>query len=142
MHSRRVATFILGLWFAGMLCIGASTVIGYRVVDQSLKLPPQEISRSLSMMGEALSQQMVNYFVSEINRSMFEIWGFCEMILVAGLGIYLVLYNQRMLALTLTALMMLSACGSHFLVTPQVIAIGRILDFQPPTQLPHEHSQY
>ena len=130
MHTRRLITFLLGAWYALTLCVAAFAPISATVADRVSKAPPGEASRALMVVGETMSNQLFLYVASEINRTGLEYFGLVELGILFTMSSFLLLQNYSKTATILAGVMLLTALASHFLVVPQVVAQGRLLDFR------------
>ena len=131
MHTRRLITFLLGIWFALVISISGVSMASLQVAGNTAKSPPGEPARALFVIGEPMTEQLFRYIASEINRTLFETCGLVELALVLVIGIVLFLQNYSRAATILAGMLLLGVCASHFLLTPQVVSLGRILDFRP-----------
>jgi hypothetical protein len=131
MHTRRLITFLLGIWFALVVSVSGVSMTSLQVAGNTAKSPPGEPARALFVIGEPMTEQLFRYIASEINRTLFETCGLIELALVLTIGIILFLQNYSRPATILAGVLLLGVCASHFLVTPQVVSLGRILDFRP-----------
>ena len=131
MHTRRLITFLLGVWFTLVILVATVSLTTLQVASNTAKSPPGEPARALFVIGEPMTEQLFRYIASEINRTLFETSGLFEMALVLTIGMTLFLQNYSRPATILAGVLLLGVCASHFLLTPQVVSLGRILDFRP-----------
>ena len=137
MHGRRLACFFLGLWLAGGLLVAW-------VATQNLRLRrPRTVRRQpgdrhrLKPFGQEAEHdplaftppsKIAGFFVSG-NRisSFFGTFFFCVM-----------LFGSREDKFTLLGVlvMLLLVALQRFLLTPELIALGRLIDFAPLTPTP------
>jgi hypothetical protein len=141
MHTRRLITFLLGVWFTLVISIAFISLASLQVAGNTAKSPPGEPARALFVIGEPMTEQLFRYIASEINRTLFETGGLIELILVLVIGITLFLQNYSRSATILAGVLLLGVCASHFLLTPQVVSIGRILDFRPADMMSAERER-
>lgn len=142
MHTRRAITFLLGIWFATVISVGLVATNNFSVALSVAKTPPIEAARAVGEMGETMTEQLFRFLAAETNRKLFEVSGLLEIGLLALLlGILLVQkYGNRMTVLA--GMLMLAALASHFLLTPQVVSLGRILDFRAAGTMLDERSRF
>lgn len=98
--------------------------------------------RALQTIGEPMTEQLFRYVAAEINRTLFEASGLAELGLVFAIACLLFLQNYSRPATLLAGVLLLAALASHFLVTPQVVAQGRILDFRGPDAMLVERARF
>ena len=87
-------------------------------------------------------EQMFRYVAAEINRTLFEVSGLLELGILSALVSILLLQNYNRAATTLAGLLLVAAVASHFLLTPQVVAQGRVLDFRPVDMLVADRARF
>lgn len=121
----------MGVWFTVVISVTAVSVASLRVAGNTAKSPPGEPARALFVIGEPMTEQLFRYIASEINRTLLETGGLIELGLVLAIGIILFLQNYSRPATILAGVLLLGVCATHFLLTPQVVSLGRILDFRP-----------
>ena len=135
MHTRRLASFLIGAWLLGTLML-SFVVAGqnFAQVDRILETPPGQIAKDISDLGEDVVRQMFRYQAAEANRFLFQIWGVVQL----GLGL------AFLTAVTITAhrnkvlmigalLMLLITCLQTLYIVPSMTALGRLFDFLPAT---------
>jgi len=130
MHTRRLITFLLGAWYALTLGVAAFTSAGAAVAGRVSKAPPPEASRALWVVGEDMSSQLFLFVASEINRNALEYFGLVELALLFAMSTFLLIQNYSKAATVLAGILLLAALASHFLIVPQMVAQGRVLDFR------------
>ncbi|MBI2689429.1 MAG: hypothetical protein HYX27_24240 [Acidobacteria bacterium] len=142
MHIRRLITFLLGVWFTMVVTIGVVASTTFKVATYAAKSPPGEPARALFLIGEPMTEKLFRFIAAEINRTMFETSGLIELGLVFAIVSLLFLQNYSRLATTIAGVLLLAACASHFLLTPQVVALGRILDFRAEGMMVQERTRF
>ena len=142
MHTRRLITFLLGAWFALILTIAGVAGTGLQVARNVAKAPPAEAARALFVVGEPMTDQLFRYVAAEINRTLFEFSGLAELGILFVLAAVLLVQNYNRGATILAGVLLLAALASHFLLTPQVVAQGRILDFRPVEMLLEDRARF
>jgi hypothetical protein len=134
MHFRRFAALLLGAWLAGSLFMDMVATQNFRSVDRLLAAPsPQLAERIQAMGGHDTARVILRHQVSEQNRWYFETWERIQIGLGAALFFVLLfgaIPNRLMLLLTL--LMLGTVLTMHFWLTPEIVRLGRAMDFVPP----------
>jgi hypothetical protein len=144
MHFRHFAALLLGAWLAGSLFMDLVATGNFRSVDRLLAAPsPQAAERIRSMGGHNVARAFLRYHVSEQNRWYFETW---EQIQI-GLGTVLfliLLFSPRRdkVLLVQTLLLLVTVLVMHFFLTPQIVRLGRAIDFTPPATLSSDRTTF
>ncbi len=131
MTTRALIAFLLGAWLAGTFFMWAVATQNFRVVDRLLAAPGPEVSRRVAPLAEGDARLLMRHQASEVNRLFFERWGWTQLAL--GLLVVWLVFSvspDRALRLTV-ALMLLIAATTQFVVVPETVRLGRLLDFAP-----------
>ncbi|MFN7996471.1 MAG: hypothetical protein U0Q18_22860 [Bryobacteraceae bacterium] len=104
----------------------------FRAVDDLLARPPVPAQEQINKLGKAGARALLRYESSELNRWYFETWGMAE----TAIGVVLMMVllfgsSETKFTLLLALLMLLSALVQRFGLTPEIVALGRIIDFLP-----------
>ncbi len=130
MHTRRLSSFLLGAWLAASLFMSAVAAGNFRAVDRLLDTPSKAASEHIKKLGKDSTRALLRYQVSELNRYYFDQWELVQLCLGALLAVVLLFAtNGNRLAMALSVFMVLLVVIQHWLVGPQVLALGRLLDF-------------
>jgi hypothetical protein len=131
MHYSRIAAWILGAWLAGSAFMAFVATQNFRRAEEVLSAPPPEISRIIQTAGPESSRLLLRHLVGEQNRFFFNSWELAQFALGLLLcGILFLEPNNRKLAGFAAAMLGLTAF-SHFIMTPELIWLGRVIEFQP-----------
>lgn len=129
MHSRRFACLLLGIWFAGGAFMQWISRENYRTVDRLLD---QSNPAAIQLKSLGVSRQVLRYQVAEQNRYYFEAWETLQLMLGSFFFFFLLFGTREDKFSLLMALLMLTAAAvQRFLLTPEITALGRLLDFMP-----------
>jgi hypothetical protein len=131
MHTRRVIGFLLGAWFVLAAGIAGVWVTATRVAEAVAKAPPAEAAKALEDAGPELTGHILRFAGTEVARAVLEVGGWVEVALLFALLFTLFLQNYSRPATVMMAVVFLAALGSHLLLSPQIVASGRLLDFRP-----------
>jgi len=131
MKIRYFTGWLLGGWIAGSLFMILVATQNFRSVDRLLAEPRTAAGR-IEQIGRDEARTFLRYQVSEQNRWYFETW---EKIQLALGGVLLVvaftgLREQRGFGLLVT-LMFVLLLLERFYVTPEIVRLGRLIDFVP-----------
>jgi len=132
MHTRRLATFILGAWVAGTFFMMAVAIWNLDGVDRLLEAPNPSASQHIKVLGADSARMLLRHQVSELSRFYFENWEYAQLML--GIALLLTLLfatNGEKWYMLLCGLLLLLVIVERFLVTPQIISLGRAIDFVP-----------
>jgi len=143
MRSYRIACLVLGMWLAGGFFMAWMATENFLAADRILNQGnPAAIAR-LNAIGLAEGQALLRYQVSEQNRFYFESWEIIQIFLGGFFFSFLLLATREgkaTLGLALFMLMLLAA--QRFVLTPEITALGRTMDFMPPAQVAGEHAKF
>jgi hypothetical protein len=142
-HFRRFACFLLGLWLGGGLFMDMVATQNFRSVDRLLERPAVPAALQLAKLGPDAARVFLRHQVSEQNRWYFETWGLIE----TGIGAAVLLVmlfgsTEKNVSLLLCLLMLLIAIVQRFALTPQMVFLGRIIDWIPVDQPSPERSRF
>ncbi|HKW96687.1 MAG TPA: hypothetical protein VJN43_03090 [Bryobacteraceae bacterium] len=134
MHFHRFAALLIGAWLAGSVFMDLVATQNFRSVDRLLSAPsPQATQRIQTLGGHDGARVFLRYLVSEQNRTYFVAWERTQIPL--GIVLFLVLLFGMtpnrfswLLALVMIGIVLLM----HFFLTPEIISLGRAMDFAPP----------
>ncbi len=122
---------ILGGWLVGTVLVGAMAAENFWIIDRLLHLPSPSLQHDVAQLPQGEGRVMLRHLASELNRFWFETWGWIEM----GLAVVLLAMAFRALpkpsVLLGLGIMLAIAVAMAFYLTPQIIAVGRPLDFVP-----------
>ena len=129
MHTRRLVTFLLGVWLGGMLFVAYITNATSSTTRNTLENAAEGPRRLIELSGRERAATLLKYNSAEINRSMTEAWEWLQL----GLGIAVVCTLPFAMRLKwgylIAAILMLIICfAQRILLTPQMTGVGRLLD--------------
>jgi hypothetical protein len=141
---RTVMAFLLGGWLVGMILIAFVAAENFFEVDRLLSSPPStayraEFQKRLAPLAPGDARVALRYLSSELNRFYFRVWGGVELILGAALLVLAMKSGMdRRFRAGVWVMLALSLLMTFYL-TPQLVEVGRALDFvsrdTPPPQL-------
>ncbi len=132
MSARRLACLLLGAWLGGAVLMGWVAMESFRSVDRAMKEPAALSTSQYQKLGPAAVRQLLRYQVSEQNRYLFSNWELAQLglgLLIFGILLFGTSVGQIELGLPLVMLLVVAV--SHWFLTPQMVALGRVLDFLP-----------
>ena len=126
------ALFCLGAWVMGTVCVSIVAMQNFYTIDRLLAGPGHEaFAGFVEDAGGEAARNVLRYLSSELNRLFFQLWNAAQFA-IGGAALWLVwsLPGARRLRALLAGLLLLLAFLT-FWVTPQIIEVGRSLDFVP-----------
>jgi hypothetical protein len=115
----------------------------FKSVDRLLARPPAPAAQQINKLGPAEARMLLRHQVSEQNRWYFESWGWVAMALGAALLMVLLFGSTETKAtLVLALLMLLIAIVQRLALTPEMVVLGRIIDWVPQEQPSSERSTF
>lgn len=125
-RTRRVVTFLLGLWCGGMLLVALVAPASFTAADSVLKAPPPALETVIEKADAATAKAVLRYQVAEVNRKMFELWGWMQGLAALAVLVLLVfLSNAGRHAVGVAALMVLLAGIMNFVLIPGISNLTR-----------------
>ncbi len=132
MHTRRIVTFLLGIWVGCSLLLGFLTLENFRSPNLVLSSPAQAEAKMIEKIGEDDARLLLRHLAMEQSRSYFGLWEDAQMVLGGTLLLLLLMSSQtRMFPVLMAAAMLLVVLFQHFAVLPEMIFRGREADFPP-----------
>ena len=128
MTPRNCAIWLLGAWMAGSLFMILVATQNFRSVDRLLAAPGRA-GEQVEKMGRDEARAFLRYQVSEQNRWYFETWEMAQLAL--GLAVIYATFRQSAKLATLAAVMFALLLAERFYMTPEIVRLGRLIDFVP-----------
>ncbi|MCA2962926.1 MAG: hypothetical protein ACK58M_06495 [Acidobacteriota bacterium] len=130
MHSRRILSFMLGVWFAGLVGVTLFTTFRPRLAYAMVDNPPYEAAKWIEVLTKERTATLLRHYDAEVGRQVLESWRYADLLLGTLLLVSAVMSKSGKPTLIGSALLLLLGLVSAFLLTPQVVAVGRLLDFR------------
>ena len=141
-HYSRIAALILGAWICGSLFMAFVATQNFERAKEVLSAPPPEVERIIQTVGSENSRLFLRHLVGEQNRSFFSSWELAQFAIGALLtGVLFIDANNRKLA-AFSAAMLLMTAFAHFIMTPELIWLGRGIEFAPAGAMLRERDQF
>src|SRR5215472_16736923 len=132
MHARRFACFVLGLWLAGGLFMAWVATENFGIADQLASQANPTARLELKAMGPN-AHALLRYQASEENRRYFRLWETGQIMLgILFFGLMLFGSRESQFLLGGILLLVVLVMFQRFLLTPEITAAGRLLDFAAP----------
>lgn len=131
------------MWIGWTLFMWFAATRSFRTVDRVLKSPPPEFNRDVEGLAPGQTRAVLRYLASEINRTYFRAYGWGQVVLGAILLILLAWKAPRnTVNSSIAAVMLFIAIILTLGVMPQIISLGRTIDFLPRTPPPPGYQRF
>jgi hypothetical protein len=138
-----LAVAILSLWVGWTLFMWFAATRSFRTVDEVLKSPPSEFSHDVEGLKAEQTREVLRYLASEINRTYFRAYGWGQLALGTILLILLAWRAPRdTLNPAIAAVMLFIVIVLTLGVMPQIISLGRNIDFLPRNPPPPGYQRF
>ena len=137
--KRSWGLFIMGAWTMGSICMSIVATENFYTIDRLLESSTKtEFSAAVRMLGHAPARELLRYLSSELNRLYFQGWNVAQLVLGA-VALWLLrdlrphrrppspLGGTEVAVLGMLAVVVLMLAY----LTPQIVSLGRSLDFVP-----------
>ncbi len=134
MHTRRLATFLLGLWLGGIVFMGVIATHNLVSAHNVARLAERQSRTVVDSVGPDNVIALLRFQAAELNRWYFNLWGIVQVLI--GLGVVLLLsksFGVSRWMIAVSTSMLTAALIQALIITPKVIDIGRVLDFAAPS---------
>ncbi|MEO5925448.1 MAG: hypothetical protein ABIR70_16630 [Bryobacteraceae bacterium] len=132
MFSRRLATFLLGVWIGCCVLVDIVALEGQRTASKVLDNPNPDVKDVLTKSGNAPVGTLLHHTASEQVRGTLRTWGAAQLVIALIMLVLLIFTDQRkILAIAMSAAMGILVLIQHFGVTPDLNMLGRSVDFLP-----------
>jgi len=129
MDGHRIAAFLSGCLIVGSLFMIFVATQNFQTVDRVLASPPAEAAQRFQTLGPDSSRLLLRYLAGEENRLFFVSWEFAEIALGLALTATLLFAIRSGLLAGMAGGMVIIAVFQRFRVTPEMISLGRLIDF-------------
>ena len=144
MIDTRIATLLLGAWIGGSVFMDVVATQNFRSVDRTLASPPAPVAERIRAMGgHDAARTFLRYQASEQNRQYFGAWENTQIVLALLLIGALIPADQRgRVTLLLPTLMLVTILAMHYWLTPEIVRMGRALDFPSPGRAAVDNTRF
>jgi hypothetical protein len=127
-----MAIAILAAWTAVTVCMWFAASRSFATVNSLLQESNPQLRRAMKPLEPAQTRLALRYLASEINRRYFGAYGWAQIVL----GVILLVFAGRQsprdtIGLVVIGAMLGVVLVLAFFITPQIVALGRSLDFLP-----------
>jgi hypothetical protein len=137
---RRLSALLLGFWLGASILTDIAVTQNFQAVDRFLDAPGNAgTSAELNAMGRARERVILRRNAGEENNWIFLNWERVEFAI--GGGLFLLLFfgdKPQKLPLALSVVLLAIVAAEHFLLTPRITDLGRIVDDLPAADLQYK----
>lgn len=136
-RSQTMATAMLGVWLGATLLMWFAAARSFSTVDRVLRQPDPQFVEVTKPLSQADTRHVLRHLASEINRTLFGAYNWTQVVLGGLLFVLLLRQTPRdRAALALVGTMLGLVLILTLIVTPEIVAMGRSLDFVSRDPLP------
>ena len=130
--KREAAALCLGVWLMGTVCVSIVATQNFYTIDRLLTRPDNaDFVQLVEQIGTSSARDFLRYLSSELNRLFFQIWNYAQFA-IGGVTLWLVVGLREAPKLKWFVLVMLAVLVLLTIwLTPQIVSVGRSLDFVP-----------
>ena len=129
MRWHRIASFLSGCLILGSLFMIFVATQNFATVDRVLAMPPHQGQQIFQTLGPENARLLLRYLAGEENQLFFLTWELALIGLGALLTAILLLPMKSGLLAGMTGTCVIVTLFQHFRVTPEMIALGHLVDF-------------
>jgi hypothetical protein len=111
-------------------------------VGRLLTAQPQKMQQIIFTLTDSEKRNLFLYAGSELNRFYSNNWEWVQLALGVVILAILVSARQSKELIIMASVMLVTVLACHFLLTPQLIGLGRMFDFGPADQFAAERRQH
>jgi hypothetical protein len=143
MSSRRISVFLLGFWLACMMFMGWVAMHNLGSVDPILKQSDRQLQREIKDIGYDRVKTLLRFEAAELNRYFFYKGEWLQLLLALITTLVLLdATSANKLTMVIMAGMILMILVQHFLIEPEMVELGRGLDFAAADQMLDERRAF
>jgi hypothetical protein len=138
---------LLGAWAAGSICMSVVATENFYTIDRLLaERANPAFAAAVDRLGSPAARDLLRYLSSELNRLYFQVWNVAQLV-IGGAALWLTFelrkqdaaYRKPFLAVALMLTIVTLMLGY---LTPQIVTLGRSLDFVPRDPTPPGMSRF
>ena len=135
-RTQLVAIALLGAWTAMTLFMWLAATRSFRTVDRVLAESRAGFETAVKPLGADTTREVLRYLASEINRTLFKAYSGTEIVLGILVLVLLARSSADTLSIVLGTLMLALVLILAFVIQPQIVTVGRQIDFLPRNPAP------
>ncbi|MHB8652791.1 MAG: hypothetical protein ACYDA9_02825 [Terriglobia bacterium] len=138
-----MATAVLGIWIGITLFMWFAAGKSFSTVDRVLQSQNPQYLKITKPLSPADARELLRNVAAEINRTLFGVYGWAQVVLGAVLLALLLRQTPRdSFAIAITCTMLVFVLILTLVITPQILIVGRSLDFVPRQPAPPELARF
>ena len=138
-----MATAILGVWIGITLFMWFAAGKSFSTVERVLQSQNPQFLKITKPLSPADTRELLRNVAAEINRTLFGVYGWAQLVLGAVLLALLLRQTPRdLFAIAITCTMLVFVLILTFVITPQILSVGRSLDFVPRDPAPPDLARF
>lgn len=128
--NRRLAILSIAIWMTGTVWMAIVATQNFYIIDRLFAAQPHpSFTAAVEKLGIPDSQFLLKYLSSELNRLFFQVWGLLQI----AIGIVTLWWVSGLERSSRPKWMIVAMLGITLLfaalITPQIVSVGRGLDF-------------
>ena len=142
-RNQIMATAVLGVWIGITLFMWFAAGKSFSTVDRVLQSQNPQFVKITRPLDPADSRELLRNVAAEINRTLFGVYGWAQIVLGAILLFLMLRQTPRdSLAIAITCTMLVFVLILTLVITPEILSVGRSLDFVPRNPAPPELARF
>lgn len=141
-RTQLVVIALLGAWTALTLFMWLAATRSFRTVDRVLTESRAEFEAAAKPLGADTTREVLRYLASEINRTMFKAYSGTEIVLGILVLVLLARSSADTLSIVLATLMLALVLILGLVIQPQIVTVGRQIDFLARNPAPAQMSRF
>ncbi|HLY63078.1 MAG TPA: DUF4149 domain-containing protein [Terriglobia bacterium] len=142
-RNQIMAVAVLGIWIGITVFMWFAAGRSFATVERVLLSQNPQYVKITKPLSPTETRELLRNLASEINRTYFSAYGWTQVVLAIALLFLLLRQTPRdTAALVITGAMLAIVLVLAVVVTPQIIALGRSIDFVPRNPPPPEMGRF
>ncbi len=141
-RTRLLAIVILSAWLAMTVCMWFAASGSFRTVARVLERSNPQFADAAKSMSADQTRVVLRYLTSEINRTYFRAYGWAQLALGGLLLVLLARTPRNTRDLAIVGAMLALAAVLTLYITPEIVALGREIDFVSRDPAPPEMARF
>jgi len=142
-RNRLLACVVLSVWIAVSVCMWFAASGSFSTLKRVFEGSNPSFGVAVKPLSPEQTRVVLRYLTSEINRTYFRAYGWAQLVLGGLLfGLLLRRAPRSPTDLIIAGAMLALAAVLTFYLTPEIVAVGRRIDFLPRDPVPPEMSRF
>jgi len=138
-----MATAILGVWIGITVFMWFAAGKSFSTVERVLQSQNPQFLKITKPLSPADTRELLRNVAAEINRTLFGVYGWAQLVLGAVMLALLLRQTPRdSFAIAITCTMLAFVLILTLVITPQILNVGRSLDFVPRNPAPPDLARF